>query len=367
MPLTTPVLCAALACVSACITPTCSAQKAKPAAPANSQSKPAVAPWTLQSSGTTASLRGIHALPGGIAWASGSEGTVLRTEDGGYLWQHCATPPDAAKLDFRGVWAWDEQTAVVMSSGPGDASRLYKTTDGCQSWKLLATNQFKDGFWDALLFYDKEHGWLLGDPVDGRFQVFAVTLSNGGVSLTQQADKGLAADPNLEGAFAASNSSMTSHGAGSGSTLSFGTGGKGGALLYSAAQAQWSKANLPLAGGTPGSGAFSLAAANRAILAVGGDYEKPAESAGTAAYSLDNGATWKPAAVLPHGFRSAVAWDDKSQAWIAAGTNGSDYSRDNGKTWVPLDDGAWNALSLPYIVGPIGRIAKLVPGAIPLK
>jgi photosystem II stability/assembly factor-like uncharacterized protein len=362
---------------------------AKPHAPATPTTKPApTSPWTLQTSGTTASLRGIHALPGGVAWASGSDGTVLRTEDGGYLWQHCVTPPDAAKLDFRGVWAWDEQTAIVMSSGPGDASRLYKTSDGCQTWKLLATNQFKDGFWDAIFFYDNTHGWLLGDPVDGRFQVFALTLAGDTLSLKQQMDNGLAADPNLEGAFAASNSSLTSHGRTLGYLMIFGSGGKGGAYLISmdsrcicvddcsaadvekCDQGKWSKMKLPLAGGSGGAGAFSIATLigrDLIILAVGGDYEKPAESAGTAAYSLDAGATWKPASVPPHGYRSAVAWDEKNKVWIAAGTNGSDFSRDNGKTWAPLDDGAWNALSLPYVVGPKGRIAKLADAAIPLK
>jgi hypothetical protein len=47
------------------------------------------------------------------------------------------------------------------------------------------------------------------------------------------------------------------------------------------------------------------------------------------------------------------------KAWIAAGTNGSDISRDDGKTWTPIDDGNWNALSLPFVVGPHGRIARL--------
>jgi photosystem II stability/assembly factor-like uncharacterized protein len=356
---------------------------AKPHAPATPTTKPApTSPWTLQTSGTTASLRGIHALPGGVAWASGSDGTVLRTEDGGYLWQHCVTPPDAAKLDFRGVWAWDEQTAIVMSSGPGDASRLYKTTDGCQSWKLLATNQFKDGFWDALFFTGAQEGFVLGDPVNGAFQIF-FTHDRGETWSPLQGypadDSGLQADPKSEGAFAASNTSLTAVASPNGIQILFGSGGLGGAFVFSTSSrclgplprancaTKWDKIAVPLTGGSPGAGAFSIASANQSILAVGGDYEKPAESAGTAAYSLDAGATWKPASVPPHGYRSAVAWDEKNKVWIAAGTNGSDFSRDNGKTWAPLDDGAWNALSLPYVVGPKGRIAKLADAAIPLK
>jgi photosystem II stability/assembly factor-like uncharacterized protein len=64
---------------------------------------PGKAQWDIQDSHTTASLRGIANIGGGVAWASGTDGTVLRTEDGGYLWQTCATPPGAEKLDFRGI------------------------------------------------------------------------------------------------------------------------------------------------------------------------------------------------------------------------------------------------------------------------
>ena len=39
---------------------------------------PASAQFTLQTSNTTADLRGIHSIGGGVAWASGTNGTVLR-------------------------------------------------------------------------------------------------------------------------------------------------------------------------------------------------------------------------------------------------------------------------------------------------
>ena len=66
----------------------------------------------------------------------------------------------------------------------------------------------------------------------------------------------------------------------------------------------------------------------------------------------------------PHGYRSAVAWDVADKAWVTAGPNGSDYSLDDGKTWQTLDvtdvKNGWNAISLPWFVGPNGRIGKLV-------
>jgi len=48
--------------------------------------------WEIQNSGSTADLRGIHSVGQGIAWASGTEGTVLRTVNDGKGWQRCATP-----------------------------------------------------------------------------------------------------------------------------------------------------------------------------------------------------------------------------------------------------------------------------------
>ena len=128
----------------------------------------------MESSGTTADLRGIDNVGGGVAWASGTNGTVLRTEDGGYLWQACAIPPGAEHLDFRGVQAFDANTAIVMSSGKGDLSRLYKTTDGCHTWKLVFTNPYPEGFWDAVVA--RVVAAESGDVCDGGSKVILGTI-----------------------------------------------------------------------------------------------------------------------------------------------------------------------------------------------
>ena len=332
-------------------------------------------PWVMQASGTTAGLRGIHAVGGGVAWASGTDGTVLRTEDGGYLWQRCAVPPAAEKLDFRGIWAWDENTAMAMSSGPGDLSRIYKTTDGCARWKLLNTNTDKDGFWDAMVFQDGDSGMLgdertgviIGDPVDGRFATEAMILDHGWFI----DDSSCTARPS-EAAFAASNSSVFVFGS---RRYLIGTGGKSGSrvlisplLTYRTFSKPCVEVQTPIESGSDSSGIFSLAFRDgQHGMAVGGDYTKPNDSAGTAAWTADGGEHWTAAAKPPHGYRSAVAWDSDKKAWIAAGTNGSDISYDDGKTWAPLDDDNWNALSLPWVVGPRGRIAKLDSGKLPKK
>jgi photosystem II stability/assembly factor-like uncharacterized protein len=311
-------------------------------------------PWEIEVSGSTAGLRGVHAVGAGVVWASGTGGTVLRSEDSGYEWQNCAIPPGGEKLDFRGVWAWDAYHAFALSSGPGELSRLYRTDDGCSHWTLVMTNPDANGFWDGQLFINRQYGLIYGDPTvnEARTPVGHLLETHDGGSTWTKAE--LPAEP----FFAASNSSM----AAKDDWIWAGTGNA--RVLRKKPGAGWEAIPTPLASGNDSSGVFSLAFRDRQHgVAVGGDYRKPEETAGTAAFSSDGGEHWSAAGKPPHGFRSAVAWDAANKAWIAAGTNGSDISYDDGKTWQWLDSGSWNALSLPWVVGPKGRIGKL--GTLP--
>jgi photosystem II stability/assembly factor-like uncharacterized protein len=358
------------------------------AAQAPAQANPS---WQMLDSGVTAGLRGIDSVNGTIGWASGTGGTVLKTVDGGAHWQKCAVPDaaaDGATLDFRGVQGWDAKTAIAMSSGPGEKSRLYKTTDGCKSWELLFVNpDAPGGFFDSF-WLNGPHGLLLGDPVGGKFALFKT--SNGGKTWRRDPLQGLVLNGRSLAAFAASNSSIAR--GNREFAKGFVTGGKDGAVLFSRIddpeddeptalitklvrkKPVWKTAPIAVASGSESSGAFAIAyrypvmtgicegcafSENVRFLAVGGDYTKPSETADTAAWSADGGEHWTPSTKMPHGYRSAVQWSDALHAWITVGPNGSDISRDDGKTWAALDDGNWNALSLPFVVGPNGRIARL--------
>ena len=345
---------------------------------------PTTSPWQMQDSGTTAGLRGIHSVDGTVAWASGTGGTVLKTIDGGAHWQKCAIPDsatDGATLDFRGVQAWDAMTAIVMASGPGEKSRLYKTTDGCKTWKLLFTNPDKNGFWDAYRVDQRGHlGILMGDPIKDRFAVWLIDLYDSSFQIkrfhhTPRAHKD-------EAAFAASNSAIFVDDVFSDYWIA--TGGKSGARVIKRIDHDFDdfgfdtfpSSSVLVGQKAESSGIFGLsfrkgpktANPERRFLngiAVGGDYTKPNDSTGTAAWSSDGGEHWTASTILPHGYRSTVQWSESLKLWITAGTNGSDISRDDGKTWQPLDNGNWNALSLPFVVGPNGHIARLDPKALP--
>lgn len=357
----------------------------------------ACAQWILQNSGSTASLRGIHSLGNGVAWASGMNGTVLRTTDDGATWLPCSMPPGAEKLDFRAVQGFSASAAIVMSSGTGSQSRLYKTIDGCKTWTLIYTNPDPSGFWDAWRLgpdtgsgKDSTEGLLVGDPVHGSFPIWDVNINETNFQVTPvghrpDSKKG-------EAAFAASNSSLFlqwTYG-----TFWLATGGRGGSrvirrVLHGDDQFShygYASAKVPVAQGSDSAGIFALAfrpepkVALKSLafavgIAVGGDYQKPDESAGTAAFTADGGKHWAASATLPHGYRSAVAYDTASKTWITVGINGTDVSTDDGRNWRAVKPNAtlgestdadrdWNAISLPFAVGANGRIGRLEESAL---
>ena len=242
----------------------------------------------------------------------------------------------------------------------------------------MLMNRDPEGFWDA---YSEDRGSaiLLGDPVKGHFAVWQTNINrfanrSDRFKHTPHSRKG-------EGAFAASNSSLfveSPYG-----NFWIATGGTSGSRVIRRVNHDFDDfafdtfpaSDVPVGGRTESSGIFSLAfrqephVATRGTdyitgIAVGGDYLQPDASSSTAAFTADSGRHWTAASKPPHGYRSAVQWSKSLKAWITVGTNGSDISRDDGKTWQPLDDGNWNALSLPFVVGPNGRIARLNPGAI---
>ncbi len=329
----------------------------------------AQAQWEIQDSHTTASLRGIHSVDGTVAWASGRNGTVLRTVDGGKLWQACAVPTGGGALDFRGVQAFDANSAIVLSSGKGDLSRLYETTDGCRTWKLLLTNPDPGGFWNAVRAADLSTILVLGDPVAGAFQIRRTT--DGGENWTVEQTQPGWTD---ETASAASNSALSVNWA-DGPTI-FGTSSLGGARLFREdcfpcrkQTEKWAATQIDAFAWNPFAGISSIHQSTwDHFVAVGGDYEEPALAERNAAWSNDGGRRWHLAQTLPHGYRSAVDYDAVSRAWITVGPNGTDISIDDGRNWQPLKPGTgdppdadqkWNALSLPFVVGPNGRIGKL--------
>jgi photosystem II stability/assembly factor-like uncharacterized protein len=324
--------------------------------------------WTVQTSGIDTNLRGVSAVyapdekgrPVPVVWASGSNGVILRSIDAGQTWQRLHVS-GGDTLDFRGILAFNEKAAYLMSSGEGEKSRIYKTTDGGETWNLQYTGSRTEFFLDSIACLSETHCLALSDPIDGKF--FLLTTADGKHWNALPNDKMPAALP-AEGAFAASNTCLLL----SGEQIFFGTGGPAARVFHSSDSGRsWDVAETPLVHGNASSGIFSIASGDgKHVVIVGGDYQDSKRSSAVAAYSRDGGKTWQLSKRQPGGYRSAVACDDDLLC-VAIGPNGEDISGSGVSPagWKPTDSLNLNAVTIldfkhGWAVGPKGTIAVFV-------
>lgn len=318
--------------------------------------------WMLQNSGVTARLRGVSAVSDRVAWASGSDSTVLRTTDGGATWKKLAVTMD--RLDFRDIDAVDARTAYVLSIGNGTASRIYKTTDAGATWRLQFKNDDPKAFYDAMSFWDRNHGIVIGDSIDGQFCI--MTTANGGRTWVRVPASALPPALENEGAFAASGTNIAVLGRGH-AWIATGAGAKARVLRTVDRGRTWRIAETPIiAGGS--AGIFSVAFRDvKHGVVVGGDYRKENEAVDNLAVTSDGGVTWTLVKGLT-GFRSVVAYvpGAKTEALVAVGPSGTDYSTDDGRTWMVLEGPGFDTLSfargqpIAFAAGARGSIGKLM-------
>ncbi len=318
--------------------------------------------WVPQPTGSTAELRGISVYAAKRAWASGSGGTVLRTRGGG-AWEKLPAPAGGEALDFRDIEALDGDTIVLMSAGPGDASRIFRSTDGGMTWKAAHTNPDKDGFYDAIAFWDPKNGIVMGDPVGGRF-VVRVT-EDGGATWAVPKDLSMPEALPGEGAFAASGTCLFARKGGD--EAWFVTGGAKVARVFCTRDRghTWTAAETPAPAGNASSGLFSIAFLDaRRGYAVGGDYKQPGFEGLNGIRTEDGGVTWTPSPVSQTGFYSAVVpIPGVKDELIAVGLLGEASSLDAGRTWTKTGDVAMNAVSFSgyhvgWAAGPKGMILR---------
>jgi photosystem II stability/assembly factor-like uncharacterized protein len=315
--------------------------------------------WQLTPTGSTASLRGLSAVSERIAWASGSEGTVLRTVDKGATWASVG-PPGTADLQFRDIEAFDAGTAVILSIGFGPESRIYRTSDAGRTWSLVFVNDEANAFYDCMAFFDKHRGLALSDPVNGRFRILAT--GDGGRSW-RVVDADMPPALPAEFAFAASGQCITTAG---GRDAWFGTGGDAVARVFHSGDRgkTWTVANTPIRSG-PSAGVFALAFRDpRHGLASGGDFFLPTASPDALALSDDGGQSWRLVADAPNHYRSGAHWVTARDA-IIVGPSGSDATFDQGQSWHRFDDGSFHTVDCAgghacWASGAAGRVAYLV-------
>ncbi len=306
-----------------------------------------------QTVNTDASFRGLSVVNEKVIWASGTKGTFVRTIDGGKTWQ-AGNVPDAEKLDFRDVEAFSANVAYLLSIGPGEASRIYKTLDSGKTWKLQFKNENPKIFLDAFAFWDEQHGIAMSDSVDEKFVLFAT--NDGGANWLPLTPTKIPAARKGEGGFAASGTCIVTQGK---NNVWIGT-GQGRILRSTDRGKNWEVSETPIMTGNESSGIFGIAFKDsKNGMIVGGDYREPNKSGNTVAVTNDGGKTWRALAdKLP--FRSGAVFSQGK--WFAVGTSGANVSADNGATWQEIDRNNYNVVGAKagviFSAGPKRRITK---------
>jgi photosystem II stability/assembly factor-like uncharacterized protein len=336
-----------------------------------------------QPSHTTEDLRGASAVSQQIAWASGTHGTYLRTIDGGRTWIS-AQVPGAATLDFRGIVAFSADEAFLMSSGLGDRSRIYHTSDAGQHWQLEFSNTNPKAFFDSIAFWDPNHGIVLGDPIpdeSGQLK-FQLLITTDGQSWTYVPTAQLPPALEGEGAFAASNTCLSI--LPNDPNIWFATGGSAARVFHSPDRGRtWQVFDTPIIHGLDSAGIFSIAFRDplHGVIA-GGDYKHPEQDGPNLASTNDGGKTWTLSKIFPQSYYSSIAYDRRSlgaptaslndnqaqvRLFIVSGKSVYDFRPPDNPTRVspPKKSGLQFNAASPYraggalLVGPHGSIATI--------
>jgi photosystem II stability/assembly factor-like uncharacterized protein len=310
--------------------------------------------------GRSTSIRGLSVVDNHVAWISGSKGTIAITTDGGETW-NWQQVKGFEKSDFRDIEAFSDKEAIIISSGT--PALILKTTDGGASWQEKYKNTDTACFFDAMDFAGKQHGYVLGDPIGGKFLLME---TNDGGETWAPFENPPEALPG-EAAFAASGTCLRVQDG----TIYIATGGKSARLIrYSPFTNKWSYSEVPLLQGASSQGAFSLALAKRQIMVVGGDYQKDKIDDAIAAFLVARATTEINASMFskikkgPAGFQSCVEYISDN-TFLSTGTPGSNITTDGGKTWTKIDDASYNVCrkakkgKLVLLAGNDGKIGIL--------
>lgn len=320
---------------------------------------------TVQESGTEARLQAVFAVDENVVWASGLAGTFAVTEDGGATWR-AGRVPDADELQFRDVHAFDARTAFLLAAGEGEASRIYRTTDGGAEWSLRFVNLEPRGFLDCFDFWDRRRGVVYGDSIDG--VLFVLRTTDGGLTWERVAAAGLPPAGEGEGGFAASGTCVD---VGADGLAWIGTGAGGAARVLRSADygITWSGSETPIVRGElAGITSVVLTGEGRGV-AFGGDLDQAEERTANVAVTGDAGATWRLGGELPFdgaaygGAWSAGAGGAGGETLIAVGPGGLGWSRDSGGSWTLGHPGEFWSVDFGdadtfWAVGPAGAIVR---------
>ncbi|MAN03957.1 MAG: oxidoreductase [Owenweeksia sp.] len=314
--------------------------------------------WENFETSSEASLRGLHAISAKVCWASGSEGTVLRTRDGGKTWEDVSVPA-SQELQFRDIHAFGADTALVLSAGL--PALIYYTSDGGKNWLRTYENNDAGIFFDAMDFWDQQRGIAFSDAPGNRLVL--IETQDGGKSWQHLPESTLPKVATGQGGFAASGTCLRTLGPGK---VIIGLGGPEATVLLSEDYGRtWYKTSAPLDHGEASKGIFSFAFRNeKEGFCTGGDYRADSLTGFNIARTTDGGRSWFVSGdeTILGRYRSCIAYLNKDTL-LTVSRNSGNYSLDAGESWNELEGGFYTISvakdGAAWASGPAGSIALL--------
>lgn len=304
----------------------------------------------------SASFRGMSTVGKNTVWISGSNGTVGFSKDKGQTW-NWVNPKGYEKYDFRDIYAFSEKEAVIVNAG--SPAVVLHTRNAGKTWDKVYEDTRAEIFLDDLDFVGK-HGYILGDPIDGKFQLLKTT--NKGKTWVDVSNTYFLIADKGEAAFAASGSSMKMFK----DRLYIGTGGKYSSFFdYNPKGLKVDKYDVPIWSGESSTGIFAIDFINHSNgIAVGGNYTQDKDNRNNILLTKDAGKNWVKPNTPVLGFRSDVIYITQNVA-LATGTSGTDISYDGGYNWKNISTLSFNTIAksadskIIYFTGSKGNIFRL--------
>ena len=317
-----------------------------------------------QASGTDARLIAVSPVNEQVVWVSGARGTWLRTTDGGATWLG-GRVAGADTLQFRDVHGVDASTAYLLSIGPGEQSRIYKTTDAGATWALQYAERVSRRLLRLLQLLGRASTGSGSATRSGAISSSSpprTAARTGSAVRTTELPEALPG----EGSFAASGTCVVTRAEGLAWIV---TNNKDHARILRTADygRHWAADALPVTT-RDGVGAQSVSFRDdlHGIVLSGGYASQPTDTG--SAFTEDGGNTWtvqRPAATRERRLgRRVRPRRARTPVIVAVGPAGSVYSRDDGRSWIAIDTlNYWSVgFASPragWAVGEGGRIVKL--------
>jgi photosystem II stability/assembly factor-like uncharacterized protein len=314
----------------------------------------------VQKTKSNSSLHSISVLDSLNIWACGTNGTYLRTTDGGAVWQS-GKVKGFETLDFRSIQVFDANTAIMMCT---DAPAFFfKTTDGGKTWKRKYMSRDVNVSFNGMTFMDSKNGIAFSDPIDGRF--FIIESTDGG-DTWKQISSNIPSALKGEKGIAVSGTSIAVSGK---DLIWFGTESNNISRIFFSQDAgdNWRAIEVQHSNGNGTYGISSISFRDELNgIAVGGNVKDEKINSNICAATDDGGLSWQPIGInQPIGFRSCIAWSNENKFYLSTGRLGSSYSIDDGKTWFSIDTQNYNSIGISkkdgscFVAGNKGIIAKV--------